>query len=189
MLEKEAAFEQVMARMPRRPRRWLRGMWLSTAAAAAVVAVVCLRAPQPSTEPGELAARGAAATAQASLEVVCGLRGGAEQCVRGDKLGFVVHAPAAGFFAAFARRPDGTILWYWPAPTGKSIPVGAFSALNASSDSVLLDAAHVPGHYTVFGVFSARPLSREEIEDALGPDLTGRTGVEVVQRRLLVEAP
>ncbi len=189
VLEKEAAFEQVMARMPGHPRRWLQGMWLTAAAAAAVVALVWLNAPKPSSEFGELASRGAAATAQASFELVCGVRGGAERCVRGDKLGFVVHASAGRFFAAFARRPDGTLLWYWPALTGKSIPASTLAVLDASSDSVLLDAAHLPGRYTVFGVFSTRPLARQEIERALGPDLRGRTGIDVVERMLVVEAP
>ncbi len=189
VLEKEAAFEQVMARMPKRPSRWLRGVGLSTAGALAAALMVWLSSSRHATELGELAARGAATTVPNSFELVCGLRKAAGHCVQGDKLGFVVHAPADRFFAAFARRSDGTVLWYWPALAGKSIPASALAALNASSDAVLLDSAHVAGRYTIFGVFSTRPLGREAIQSALGADLSGRVGIEVVQRALSVEAP
>src|SRR4051812_24497876 len=106
--EKDALFERVVAELA--PRRTLRRPAVLLALAGAAAAILALpwvirdRRDRPADEP--FAARGAA---PADFGLVCtGQPDGG--CHPGQKLMFDLQGGAYRYFAAFARRDDGTIL-------------------------------------------------------------------------------
>jgi hypothetical protein len=192
VLEKEAGFEAVMHAVDRGQRARRGWLWAgSLAAAAAALLLVFVR---PGSEAGEeFTSRGGGG---GQLGLLCvppspSRAPGAEEarCVAGGKLAFDVSGTENLYFAAFARRADGTVLWYWPAPTGRSLPVSAFADRRAPHTAVMLDASHPAGRYDVFGVFSRKPLGREELKRALGEDLRGDGTIQVVRRTFSVAPP
>src|SRR5262245_46807964 len=167
VLEKEAGFEAVLRTVERGRRArqgWIMGGVLAFAAAALVVFVA------PGSKPeDEFTARG---NGQGQLALLCvppasSAPAEGAHCVSGGKLAFDVVGSDGLYFAAFARRGDGTIVWYWPAPEGQSLPVASFADKRAPHTAVMLDAMHPPGDYEVFGVFSKQPLDRERLKHAL----------------------
>jgi hypothetical protein len=173
-LDKEAVFERVMAETPaRRRRRWAAFAVPLAAAAAVVLAVLAV--------PRE-AAFGPKGAGLANLELSC-VRGEAPApCAPGATLVFDVTPPAERpYFAAFARRPDGAIVWYRPAPGERT--ARASGVLEAG---VHLGPEHPPGRYAVFGVFTAEPMARAELRAALGDELASNDRVTVVRRPLEV---
>jgi hypothetical protein len=160
--EKEQIFERVLARtLPVRPSLWVRARLgvVGLAASAAVALLVVSthgRSPQP-----ELVARG---VAQPSFRAAC--RGG--RCRPGDQLVFEVTAPeATPYFAAFAQRSDGLVIWYFPdAPNGVSLDARGALLQRA----VVIGPEHTAGDYQIYGVLSSGPLGRAELRRLIERD-------------------
>jgi hypothetical protein len=198
VLEKEALFERIMTRVApvRQAKRW---PWLgpslaAAGAAAALVAVLVVRSDRggEAEGSGEFLPRGNLGHSTAGhggFELACVADGQPSSCQVGAKLTFWVSAtPQTSHFASFGRRQDGAIVWYVPDPGGRSARVARATSPVLLDTAFVLDETHGAGTITVFGVFSAEPLSRAEIKSALGPDLRGDGSVSVVVRTLEVEA-
>lgn len=153
--EKEAIFARVLTRTTSRRGRFRWPALILTLSTATAAMFLLFRSPRPA----EFQARGGA---RASFRIAC-LAG---PCRTGGKLLFEVSALPGGYFAAFARRTDGTIIWYFPdRETGESVSVlGAGGELGRA---VVLGPEHVPGEYQVFGMVSPRPLSRADVRYAV----------------------
>jgi hypothetical protein len=186
--EKDVLFERVCAQLA--PRRTFRRPAVLLALAGAAAAILALPwvirdGRRPLDEP--FGARGAA---QADFGLVCaGQPDG--RCQQGQKLLFDLHLDPRSsyrYFAAFARRDDGTVLWYFPdAPDGHSIELAGRLSHGVLDRGVALDERHGAGHYQVIGIYSAVPLTRDVIKARfrpgaadLGPDTS------VVMRELVV---
>jgi hypothetical protein len=193
ILEKEAAFEDAYARVqasgvrgPRSLRTWL---WLASTGLAAA-GVLWLARPAPLTPPQEdFTARGGGEASKFDFELSCVSRSEPGKCRTGDKLAVRVQAPSGRYFAAFARRSDGVVIWYWPSAGGKSLPAAKLATLDAKAQAVVLDAAHTPGEYAVYGVLSKRALDRDEIKAELGAEFRGNAETLVKSHSLSVSAP
>jgi hypothetical protein len=181
VLQKEALFEQLYRRVARREPAASRWPWrqlsLAGGAALCVAAALLLRPTAP-----EFTTRGGGPVNEPAFRVLC-FGGGETSCRVGGALAFEVGAGAQSqYFAAFARRSDGAIIWYFPALDGLSTPLGSEPRSLMLDHGVELGAEQPPGHYEIFGIFSARPLSRAEIKAALGDDLRGSRALRVVRR-------
>lgn len=194
VLEKEAAFATLSRLLvsPRSRQRTLAavlgGILSLSGAAAAIAFFLPLASHPPDNE--EFATRGPTDRSPA-LRLACIAADTSEvPCRVGGTLTFEVSKvpETARFFAAFARRPDGAVLWYFPEPAGRSMELKPTPHL--LSQAVRLGAPHVPGDYEVFAVFSSEPMTRAEIKAALGTNLTPTGPVVLVKRRLsLQDAP
>jgi hypothetical protein len=152
-IEKDAILEAVLAGVtPRRRARW----WLALAApvvAAAIVLVVLW------PRHDDFTARGGT-RAVATFKATC-----AGACTRGAKLVFDVYGTTSyRYFAAFAKRADGTVLWYFPAADGASEAI-ADSTHGVLEQGIVLGDEHPAGRYRVYGVFSTTPLTRSQIRE------------------------
>ena len=161
-IEKDAIFEQVMATLPApRRSRW----WLTVAVPAlAVIALVAWRVRATPEVVSEFASRGGTGPV-ATMHVTCGA------CTSRDKLVFDVHGTTGyRYFAAFAQRADGTVLWYFPATAdATSLDLATQPASGILGVAITLGADHPPGAYRVFGVFSHAPLARDALRDRFDP--------------------
>lgn len=161
IVEKEAMLAAILPEKSR-SRRWL---WLAApsmlAAAAAVFLVLWSR------NHDEFYPRGGPVT-NARLALTC-----PTGCSAGRKVVFDLHGTAGyRYFAAFARTSDGDVIWYFPQPNGTSERVA-----DVLARTIVFGPEHRPGRYTVYGVYSVHPLTREAIKarfDAMkttaGPD-------------------
>jgi hypothetical protein len=188
VLEKEQLFERIYARVAPAPRRavWYR-LGLAAAGAAVLVGALWLRVrPAPLAQSQEFAARGAQLEATESFRLLCS--GVAlTSCKSGSTLGFELFGLSVPrYFAAFARRGDGPVIWYTPSPEGVTAGVAPSASAVLLEQGVSLGSEHAPGQYLVYGVFSSESLSRAQIKAALGQDLRGRAGMNVVVRELEV---
>jgi hypothetical protein len=158
-IEKDAILDAVLASAaPKRtPLRW---WWLAAPAVAAAAVLVLVLYPRGAHD--EFAARGSD-RAVAVFHPTCG----AAPCALGSKLMFDIHGTTEyRYVAAFAKRGDGTVVWYF---AGADIASAVSGVLDRG---VELDA---PGTYRIYGVFSRDPLTREQIrerfdEHTAGPD-------------------
>jgi hypothetical protein len=170
--EKDEILEAVLARTapPRSTRRFALGGFL---AACGVAALLFMLRPG-SIRRGELVARGTAVSSP-NFTPFCTA---GSICRSGARLAFQVEGAGRRYFAAYARRPDGAIVWYFPSePDGVSRDLAARPASGGVlSEGIQLSDDHPPGRYEVFGVFSTRPLTRDEIKAST----TGDRGVESI---------
>ena len=183
VLEKEQLFERIYEQVqPSRPPSRL-GAWVAAGGvlAAAALALIFVRPSQP-----EFQARGGGSPGTGpELVVACA---GVAECQSGAKLTLTVRSAldTAGqshsYFAAFARRFDGTIIWYFPEPGARSLELPQTGERALLDRAVLLGGEHLPGHYDVYGVFTRRPLTREELKLAVGEELAGSADAVVVHR-------
>lgn len=156
-----------------RSKRWL---WLAApsmvAATAAIFLVVWPR------NHGEFATRGGPGT-NARLALTC-----PTGCSAGRKLVFDLHGTAGyRYFAAFARSSDGDVIWYFPQPNGTSERVA-----DVLARTIVFGPEHRPGRYTVYGVYSGKPLSREAIKARFDPmQPTAGPDTKVVVTELVVQ--
>jgi len=177
--EKEEILEAVLAGVaPARSTRW----WWLTAPAVVAAAAVTLLVAAPWRESGprdELAARGGG-TPSAALKLHC-----AEACTTGAKLLFDLDGTSGyRYFAAFARRGDGVVLWYFPdTPEGTSVDLDAAKTSGVLDRSIVLGGEHTPGRYQIYGVFSQAPLTRAQLHEAFTGDSAG-PGTAVVAQEL-----
>jgi hypothetical protein len=193
-VEKDALRDAILARAaPAPPRRFgLAGPALAVAGAAALLLVIPW-ATRPGPEPapegrGELVARGASGDV-AALNLLCD-SSGEPRCRAGDTLHFDVSG-ASGFdyLAAFARRDDGAVIWYFPeAPGAGSHSIADVVAGGILDRGIAIGGDHPPGRYQVFAVFSRQALTRDEIAarfDEAGP--SAGPDAAVVVREVIVQ--
>ncbi len=131
------------------------------------------------------ASRGAG-SAIAAFELACSK----DVCQSGDTLVFDVSASAGyQYFAAFAQREDGAVLWYFPeSPDGESLDLRARLREGVLDRGVVLGGDHDTGLYTVFGIFSNDPLSRDAIKARFTEDATDvGVGTAVSTREFAVQ--
>lgn len=171
VLDKEAVFEGVMAGVapPPRRRRW----WALVAPLAAAAALALALVARPGADPGpEFGMKGPGG---ANLALTC-VRGQAPAaCAPGTTLLFdVTPAPARPFFAAFGRRADGQGVWLWPEAGARSAEVRGLT-----KRGFLLEAG---GVVEVYGLFTAAPMSRDELQAGLADGLESTDVVTVVRR-------
>ncbi|HVY28173.1 MAG TPA: hypothetical protein VHB79_16560 [Polyangiaceae bacterium] len=186
VLEKEAIFERIHERVlaeaaPQGAGRPARFVWvwaLGLAVAAAIALVWQGREPAP-----ELAARGDGDANGVALELSCGRA--ATPCRAAGSLAFELGpAPSTLYFAAFARRTDGTIIWYFPESGAGAVglKVSAAAAPRVLERSVTFGPEHTAGQYELFALLSKQPLTRAQLKAALGPDLSGGPELRVLRR-------
>ena len=173
-IEKDAVLDGVLATVaPQRRTRW---PWLALPAVVAAVAIVVI-APWRSAPREEFAARGGSASV-AAMHVTC-----AAGCTHGAKLVFDLHGTSSyHYFAAFAKRSDGTVLWYFPTTdAATSADLATLPTSGVLDRGIVLGEDHPAGTYRVYGVFSREPLTRAAIRGAFDATrLTAGTGTEVV---------
>lgn len=192
-----AAVEQGAARPGGRERARARrrpgwGIAVASAGAVAAAAIALVLLPRsPDRAPGTFTARGRETdptAVAAGFEVRCPGAAAAGRCRAGDKLLFEVSAGGrARFFAALARRGDTTI-WYFPSLGRRSLDLAEHAPRGVLDAGIVLGPEHVPGRYEIVGLFSSRPLSRDEARAAaagVSPDSAGET--IRVGRELVVE--
>lgn len=160
--------------LPRSRRR----LWVGVPLVAAVAAISLVLWPRTSNHVDEFAARGAAG-ANARLTLTC-----PTGCSAGRKLVFDLDGTVGyRYFAAFARRSNGDVIWYFPQPNETSAPVA-----EALARAIVFGVEQPPGNYRVYGVFSDQPLTREAIRERFDPvQLTAGTHTKVVVRDLVVQ--
>ena len=163
--EKDVILARVLAATaPRRARRWPALVFALAGAAAAVIAIPW--AIRDRSAESSFASRGDGA---AMFDLACaGQR--THTCQLGQTLVFDLQATRYRYFAAFARRDDGTVIWYFPdAAPGTSLDLRDRTPGGVLDRGISLDAAHGAGHYQVYGIYSAAPLSREDIKSRFRP--------------------
>jgi len=188
--EKDEIFARVLAETaPRRRVRWPSLAFALVAATAAFVVVPrLLGAPGPGERRAEapgFTARGDGATA---FGLVCSGQASAT-CPLGQTLMFDLQGAPHRYFAAFARRDDGAVIWYFPdAATGRSLDLSERLSHGLLDQGIELDAAHGAGHYRVYAIYSAAPLSRDDIKSRFQPGARD-LGVEtaIATRELVVQ--
>lgn len=176
-LEEEQILAQVLeqSRSKGADRRRLWGAFGALVAASAGIAGLFWVGP----EPGEFVARGGGPhfTVRCTPTLPCGPGGRLEW--------FVQAQPPLTHFAAFARRADGTILWYFPDRedgTTLDLSVHAQAKGGALDVGIELGQEHAPGTYKVIGMFLGAPLDRGQVRAAyLDPGPSG-------PQRVVVEA-
>ena len=175
-VEKDQIFDRAVGVRSRRVRWW----WLAAPALAAGLAVVVL-APWRARD--EFTARGSSRPI-AALRVAC-----PSACTGGSKLLFDVKGTTAyRYFAAFAKRDDGTVLWYFPSEgSATGVDLSQAPASGVLDRGIVLGDEHPAGTYHVYGVFSNAPLTRAAIRDAFDAEhLTAGEGTAVVAADLEV---
>lgn len=184
VIEKEEILEEVLDRVAARKRPAWTWLAVATCAAAAGIAGLVVAVSQRTLDSG-FAVRGGPASVD--VELACQDRAA---CRQGDLLLFRIHGTSpSSYFSAFARREDGTVIWYFPGAGAK-----ASIALGESSQGVLgrgvrLGPEHVPGRYEVIGLVSPQPLSKEQVRALVeGHDATLGREVLIIRRTLVVEA-
>jgi hypothetical protein len=155
--EKDAILAGLAVAAPRAHHRWI---WLALPAIAVVALFVI--APWHVSPSSEFGARGNSRPV-AALSVTC--TGG---CTRGGKLLFDLHGTTKYlYFAAFAKRGEGPVLWYFPtADDATSVAIAETGVLDRG---IVLGPEHAAGTYRIYGVFSTTPLTRATIRATFDP--------------------
>lgn len=182
--EKDAIFGRVLAETGRRRARRWPALGFALAAAAAAVVVIPWAIREHGADPS-FAPRGDDSAAMFDL-ACAGQR--THTCHLGQTLVFDLQA-GYRYFAAFARRDDGTVIWYFPdSATGRSLDLRDRIPDGVLDRGIALDAAHGAGDYQVYGIYSAAPLSRDDIKSRFRPgakDLGPETSVAT--RELVIQ--
>ena len=190
VLEKEHILEEVLQETAghRTSRGWYSPRVLAWAATAVVVLALVPVLIYGLSTPGAFQSRGTTAES-GEFRVTCLGEKGA--CHPGDKLFFQVRPPGSQpYLSVFAERTaDGTVIWYIPGSGAqKSISVPQHSQDGVLTTGIELGKEHPPGRYKVYGLFSSRPLGREEIR-ALIENEDAEERHLVMQTYFIVEVP
>ena len=107
-------------------------------------------------------------------------------CTHGAKLVFDLHGTTGyRYFAAFAKRSDGMVLWYFPTSDAESSV--ALPTSGILDQGIILGDDHPAGMYRVYGVFSRAPFTRAAIRDAFDPTgLTAGPNTKIVVADVVV---
>lgn len=184
VLEKEELFAGIAKTLdPVRTRRRTLALSIGALASllgAAAAFMLYFRVPRTADE---FTSRGSSA-ALPMVRLACISEAKEIPCALEGTLTFEVAQLPTGarFFAAFSRRPDGVILWYYPTPDGRSEAIDATRPL--LPQAVRLGPPHIAGDYDVFTVFSPNAMTRAELKAALGPKLEAKGGILLVKRHM-----
>ncbi len=186
--EKDEIFENVLGQVaPPRRSGWLLapGLVLASVAALVIVPLAMNSGDEDPTHTG-FAARGQS-SASGAFSMACTNSGDA--CQLGDKLVFDLSLSAGyQYFAAFAKRNDGAVIWYFPElPTGESLDLDQRLQHGVLDRGVILGSDHRAGRYQVYGIFSAEPLTRTKIKERFEVGATEiGSGTAVVAQELAI---
>lgn len=191
VLEKEASLQKLLEELgpESRRRRWRLELLVPALGVVAVLALLVLPKSQTDVQTELFAPRG---VREAGLELRC-LDASNEKrtdCMPGSILALAPTPPEGHpYFAAFAVRDDGALLWYFPEE--EAVPSKAIGDEGEPvTRGILLDRKeHPPGTYQLVAVFSEEALDREALRSALGPELLGREGLQVIRRSFEVVLP
>ena len=171
-LEKEEILDNVLRNATPRRSRW----WFAALPAVALAAVVLVVALPRSREQSEFTARG-------SGKPVATFAASCSPCTPGGTLVFDVHGTTGyRYFAAFAKRGDGTVLWYFPAESGASVDLVNQPTHGVLDRGIVIGPEHTPGSYRVYAVFSDQPLTRQQIRERFESG-----GLQIVEQELVVK--
>lgn len=94
---------------------------------------------------------------------------GVLRCSQSDDLKFAYRLDTSGYQYLYVGgiAPDGSTTWYGPG-VGDAYHVSPQAELAPIGETRRLAVNHVPGTYTLVGVFSESPLARDEFERILG---------------------
>ncbi len=183
--EHEAIFASVLgqtqdaAESEAAPAWWTRWWWVGVVALAAVALAAVLMPTSPVEPDDAFTPRGVEDGAQVELDC-----GGA--CHLGGRV-LLTFSNASSFshVAAFAFREDGAVVWFAPASADAQSVALPDVARGLLPFQVEVDDTLPPGAHAVVVVFSTKPMTRTQVEQAYEsrPD-----GVEFVERTLVVEA-
>lgn len=167
---------------------WAPVRWASVAVALAVGTAAVMFLLLRSDSGSQYASRGMGPH-QARFSLACPDAPDPEVCRSGDKLIFVVTAAQErNFFASFARREDGAVIWYFPSTSQEpSIRVSSNRVGGVLQRGILLGPQHEPGRYQVTGIFSAKPLTQQQVKAALVANRTDQDNITVLSRDLTVQ--
>jgi hypothetical protein len=134
---------------------------------------------------GDFVARGGSSIA--AVRAFCGSDPTGDSCLAGEALFFEVRgAPPSRYFAAFARRADGLVIWYFPeTDAAGSLDLETHIREQALDRQVRLGDEHRPGRYDVSLVFSPSPVSREDVKRWVA-DPRSASGIVRAQQALVV---
>lgn len=191
--EKEAIFDGVMQRLPDGDRPWTfgsaRNKWLLLSglggAALATAMMFLFVLPRVGDSP-EFAKKGAAPSGP-TLRLACAEAGRAGPCAQGRTILF----EASGYgsrrhFAAFARRDDGTVIWYFPdAAAALTLTLSDDGSGRALKKGIAIGAEHTAGRYVVYGLFFEQPRTRPEIRTLMAKDVAG--DFTLIEQELVIE--
>lgn len=183
--EKEQILQNLL--QPQRASKKSVSKWLTLSFAGSLTAIVAvvfvLRSQEHSftSKGGEIQG--------ANFSISCGERGPEQPCQQGEKLIFQLETGQGDwYFSALAQRQDQTVIWYFPGfAQSESVQVGANSLDGVLLKGVMLGQEHSPGTYQVFGIFSRKPLHKEQVRQIL-QERRQDSSVFVVTRELLVSA-
>ena len=186
-LEKDDIFANVMDEIA--PRKRLAGRLAPALALASVVAVLLLyvRVNNHGESTDSSFGSKGQSFASGAFSVVCKAEDG---CQSGDKLVFDLSASAGySHFAAFAKRADGVVIWYFPeSENDESLALDGRLRDGVLDRGVVLGDDHQPGRYQVYGIFSTEPLTQAQIKEGFReetPDIG--TGTAVVAKEFVVQ--
>ena len=179
-VEQDAILAAVLGSVaPRRRARWWLAAGVPIAAAVALVLIAPWKSQPTETE---FASRGSSQPF-AMVHATC-----PDGCERGHKIVFDLHGTTGfRYFAAFAKRTDGTVLWYFPALPGEtSLDLAVQPGHGVLDRSIVIGEEHVPGRYTLYSVFSRVPLTREAIRTRFDELQQAGAKTQVVTSELVV---
>jgi hypothetical protein len=177
--------EEILARVlqttspPRRTRPFVLPAWAWGATAVVLLApALFFLAHRPISE---FAARGGEAVP--SFVVSClSPEGRGSACAPGGKMVFQIDPGPFRAFAAIAEAPDGTTLWYFPGgDRAFGIDLTGLKPNGLLEEAISIGSAGPAGEYVIHGLFSERPLSKNEVRDAIR-EPEGHHAVVVVRR-------
>lgn len=142
--------EQILERIlpspeVRRRRPWVSLLTLTLVPAVAAATILLVRVGGDKSPSSHVTAKGTAASP--ILEAHCPDRPPA-QCQRGDRLIFEVNGVTPGaLFGAYAERPSGERIWYFPTLDGRlpEVPSGH----GVIGEGIRLGDEHIPGPYSL----------------------------------------
>jgi hypothetical protein len=184
--EKEAILEQVLGRTlpaPARARPFFLPAWAWGALGLLLLSPVVYLIARPAAP--EFTARGGSSGPGFSISCLQA-DGQVAACAQGGRMVFKLAPSGFMAFAAVAEAPDGTTLWYFPGgERTHGLDLHALVSSGLLQEAIEIGDDHPPGEYVVHGLFSATPLSRDEVREALRDPQ--RLGAVSVERRTRIE--
>jgi len=180
-LEKEEILAGVMKQVTAE-RTFARHPWRYALAAACAAGLLALAIPVLRRD--DFAPKGDGAGGL-DFRAYCTTDGQRSPCRSGTRLLFELRAtPERRFFAAFSRRGDGTVIWYFPTDErGQSLDA-LRQKHGFAPTAFALGPEHSPGIYRVYGLFSTQPLTRQEVRSRVeGSTPAG----DLIEKNLVVE--
>lgn len=185
--EKDEIFENVLGQVAPPARSvWRLAPALVLASVAALVLIpLAINNDDEDPTQSEFTARGQG-SATGAFSMACA--DNSDACQPGDKLVFDLSASSGyRYFAAFAKRTDGAVIWYFPeSPGGESLDLHQQLQDGVLDRGVVLGSDHQTGRYQVYGIFSAQPLTRTEIKERFDLGATSIGSETSVLRQELV---